>query len=175
MTAFLVIGGVGLLIVVLSLIFDDMFESFDLGSDLFSTPVIGSFLAAFGFAAALTMSATSVGTGPATVVGLGAGTALGWAALWISRSLMRMRTDEPVRLSDLVGKPAVVVSAIPSGGYGEVRIDHAGQPMKLNARIESGGSAPIGGRMVVVSVNSASSVVVEPESDFWGRPAPLEQ
>lgn len=175
MTAFLVIGGVGLLIVLLSLIFDDLFEAFDLGSDVFSTPVIGSFLAAFGFAGALTMSATPVGVGIATFVGLGAGVALGWAAWWTSRSLMRMNTDEPVRLSDLVGKTAVVVSAIPTGGFGEVRVDHAGQPLKLNARIESGGSAPVGGRMIVVRVSSASSVVVEAETEFWGQPASLEQ
>ena len=175
MTVFLVIGGVGLLIVLLSLVFDDLFEFIDLGGDLFSTPVIGSFLAAFGFAGALTMSSTPAGAGVATAVGMGAGVALGWAAWGITRGLMRMQTDEPVRLTDVVGKTAVVVSAIPTGGFGEVRVDHAGQPMKLNARIQTGGSAPVGGRVVVVAVNSASSVVVEAEGDFWGQPASLEE
>lgn len=174
MTVFLVIGGVGLLIVLLSLVFDDLFDFIDLGGDLFSTPVIGSFLAAFGFAGALTMS-TGAGVGLGSLVGVGSGVALGWAAWVITRGFMRMQTDEPVRLTDIVGKTAVVVSAIPTGGYGEVRVDHAGQPMKLNARIETGGSAPVGGRVVVVAVNSASSVVVEAEGDFWGQPAPLEQ
>jgi hypothetical protein len=173
-TVFLVIGGIGLLIVLLSLVFDDLFDFIDLGGDLFSTPVVGSFLAAFGFAGALT-SSTGAGAGVASAVGLGAGVGLGWAAWGITRGFMRMQTDEPVRLTDIVGKTAVVVSAIPTGGFGEVRVDHAGQPMKLNARIESGGSAPVGGRVVVLAVNSASSVVVESEGDFWGQPASLEE
>ncbi len=173
MTAFLVIGGVGLLVVILSLVFDDLLEGFDLGGDLFSTPVIGTFLAALGFGGALAMSA-GLGVGLATAVGLGAGVALGAAALGITRGLMRMATDEPVRLSDVVGKAATVVSAIPSTGFGEVSLVHAGQRMKLNARSGSNTSVPVGGQVVVVAVNSSSSVVVEAEGDFWGQPAQLD-
>lgn len=183
MTAFLIIGGVGLALVVVSLIlhdvlegaFDGLFDALhiDVAAGLFSTPVIGAFLAAFGFGAALTLSSTAAGTTLASVVGLAAGVAIGACAFWLTRGLMRMATDEPVRTNDLVGKPATVVTPIRPGGFGEISLVHAGQRMKLTARAER--PVAIGSAVVVVAINSPSSVVVESEEDFWGRSAPLEQ
>lgn len=179
MTAFLVVGAVGLLIVIASFVLDDLFEGvfdaldIDVGGGLFSTPVIGSFLAAFGFAGALVLASTSAGPTLAAVVGLGAGGVMGGAALAITRALINMPTDEPVRLSDIVGKEAVVVSSIPDGGLGEVSLVHAGQRMKLNARAD--GPIARGAAVVITAVQSASSVVVEDADKFWGRPASLQQ
>ena len=172
------LGAIGLVLVIGSLVLGDLFEglfdSFDIdsGGGLFSTPVIGSFLAALGFAAALTMSA---GAGPIVGLGagLGAGVVLGAAALKITRSLMNMNTDEPVRVGDMVGASAVVVSPIPDSGFGEVSLVHHGQRMKLNARASS--AVPSGTSVVVVAVNSPSSVFVERDNEFWGQPASLEQ
>ena len=135
--------------------------------------MIGSFLAAFGFGGALVLSATDAGAGPAALVGAVAGVALGGVALVITRALMHMPTDEPVRFADLVGRPGVVVSPIPMDGFGEVSLVHLGQRMKLNARASK---AIAGGRdVVVIAVSSASSVVVEEATDFWGPAAPLPQ
>lgn len=179
MTAFLVVGGIGLVVVVGSLVLGDLLEGafdaigLDAGSGLFSTPVIGSFLAASGFGGALVLSSTSAGAAMAALVGAGAGTVLAAAALVMTRSLIRMPTDEPVRLSDIVGKTAHVITRIPDGGFGEVSLVHLGQRMKLNARAD--GPVPSGSNVVVVAVNSASSVLVEPEGDFWGRQAPLQR
>ena len=183
MTAFLIIGGVGLALVVVSLVmhdlleglFDGLFDALDIdvAAGLFSTPVVGAFLAAFGFGAALTEFSTRIGTTLSTLVGLGAGIAIGGCAFWIMRGLMNMATDEPVRTNDLVGKPATVVTPIRPGGFGEISLVHAGQRMKLTARAER--PVAIGSAVVVIAVNSPSSVVVETDEDFWGRSAPLEQ
>jgi membrane protein implicated in regulation of membrane protease activity len=175
-SGFIVIGVIGLLIVVLSLALDDLLEgvfealSIDTGSGLFSAPVIGAFLAALGFGGALLMSAGDAGAPLAALGGLGAGVVMGGAAWWITRALMRMPTDEPVRTSDLVGKRAEVVTPIPSGGYGEVYVHHAGQRLKLHARAAA--PVPAGTATVVIAVTSPSSVVVEPERTFWAPTEP---
>lgn len=174
MSGYILIGGVGLLLVVVSLVLDDFLDgvfdalSIDTGSGLFSAPVIGSFLAALGFGAALIDSAGDVATPVALAGGLAAGVVMAGAALWITRSLMLMPTDEPVRMSDLVGKAATVVTRVPSGGYGEISLTHLGQRMKLNARAAD--PIPAGTAVVITEVTSASSVLVEPETAFWGTP-----
>ena len=172
MTGFVVVGVVGLAILVLSLVLGEVVEGIvdsiglDTGSGLFSAPVIGAFLAALGFGGALAHSAS----GGSAVAGLAGGAASGVAfagvALAVTRSLMHMRTDDNVRLGDLVGRPATVVTRIPDGGLGEVAVTHLGQRLKLNAR--SPGAIPAGTPVVVTAVSSATSVVVEAETSFWG-------
>lgn len=172
MTAFIVIGAFGLLMIVLSLVLDDLFEGLfdaigiDAGGGLFSTPVIGAFLAAFGFGGALIFSAGTGGALVALVGGLAAGVVIAAVALWMTRALLHMRTDEPFRTADLVGVTATVVTPIPPGGYGEIALNHHGQRMKLNARC--GDRVAAGTTVVVTEVASSSSVLVEPEAKFWG-------
>ena len=178
-TWFGVIGSIGLLVVVASLVLGDLlegaFESLDIdvGGGMFSTPVIGSFLAAFGFGAVLVRTSSDAGPGIAAAGGALGGLVMAGIALWITRSLMHMATDESVRTEDVVGKPAVVVSAIPAGGLGEVTLVHLGQRLKYSARADT--AVPYGGNVVVVAVTSSSSVIVEPATEFWGAPASLDQ
>ena len=159
MTAFLIIGAIGLLILLTSLILDDIFDAFDI-TDLgfISGPAIGAFLAALGFGAALTLYATDASAGRATIVGLGAGVIIGAIATVITRTLMHMPTDPSISTIDLVGRTAVVITPIAEGRYGEVTIRHAGQSLKLNARAD--GPIPAGRTVSVVAVMSSSSVVV---------------
>ena len=179
MTLLLVVGSIGVAIVVLSLVLGDVLEGIfdaidiDAGSGLFSTPVIGAFLGAFGFGGALILSATDGSTAAAIGGGVASGVTLAAVALSMTRSLMRMGTDEPVRLDGLVGKTADVVSSIPADGLGEVLVSYAGQRMKLNARCTD--AAATGERVVVVAISSSSSVVVEREAEFWGEPRPLSE
>lgn len=171
MTVFLVIGIAGTAIVVLSLVFGDLFEGvfdsidIDAGGGAFSAPVIGSFLSAAGFGGALLMEGTNGGAVVGALGGGAAGTVMAIVAVVLTRSLMRMRTDAPVRLNDLVGRSGVVITRIPDAGLGEVSLVHMGQRMKLNARSEV--VVPAGTRVVVIAVTSPSSVLVEPESTFW--------
>ncbi|CAN5862519.1 hypothetical protein BH23ACT8_BH23ACT8_14070 [soil metagenome] len=166
MTAFLVIGAVGLTVVVASLVLGDlldgMFEAFDVdtGSGIFSAPVLGSFLAAFGFGASLIMYATGVGAGVGALGGLGSGIVIGGAALVLTRVLMNMPTDASMDTADLVGKTGTVVTRIPDGGLGEVVIRHLGQLHKSYAR--SGAPVAAGSEVVVTAVLSTSAVMVKP-------------
>ena len=178
-TWFALVGLLGLLVVVGSLVLGDLLEGalealdIDAGGGVFSTPVIGSFLAAFGFGAVLLRMSSGAGAGLAALGGAGGGVFMGAVALWVTRSLMNMGTDDSVRTADVVGKTAVVVSAIPAGGLGEVTLVHLGQRLKYSARAET--ALAYGSEVVVVAVTSSSSVVVEAATDFWGAPAPLEK
>jgi hypothetical protein len=130
----MIIGSFGLLLVVASLILgeilDSVFDAFDLdGGGILSTPVIGSFLAAFGFGASLILYTTKAGAGLSALGGLGSGIVVGGVALLMTRSLMNMPTDEPVRSSGLVGRTGNVVTRIPADGYGEVTVSYAGHSM----------------------------------------------
>ena len=163
MIGYIIIGSIGLGLVVVSLvvgeIFDSVFEAFDLdGGGIFSTPVIGAFLAAFGFGAALIIYTTKAGPGLSALGGLASGIAIGGVALVMTKSLMNMPTDEPVRSSGLAGRTGTVVTRIPADGYGEVSVTYAGHNMKVNARAAE--PIPAGVRVVVTDVTSSSSVVV---------------
>jgi hypothetical protein len=112
-TVFIVIGAVGLALVLISLLLGDLldglFDSFDIefGGGIFSTPVLGSFLAAFGFGAALIMFAGGVGATIGALGGLASGLLVGGLALLMMRSLINMPTDETVSTAKLEGSPGV--------------------------------------------------------------------
>ena len=164
MVGYIAIGSIGLALVVLSLvlgeIFDSLFDAFDVDAGgIFSTPVIGAFLAAFGFGAALIIYSTEVGPGLSALGGLGSGLAVGGVALFMTRALMNMSTDETVKSSGLLGRTGTVVTRIPEDGYGEISVTYAGHFMKVSARAPE--PIPAGVRVVVTDVTSASSVVVK--------------
>ncbi len=164
MIGFLIIGAVGLLIVIASLVFGELLEgaldTLDVdGGGVLSTPVIGSFLAAFGFGAALAMYAADLQAVGASVSGLVSGLVVGGLALALTRSLINMPTDESVRTSDLVGKTGTVITRIPEGGLGEITLTHLGQLMKLSARAAD--AIPAGSTVKVTAVTSTSSVLVK--------------
>lgn len=169
MTAFVIIGALGLAIVVISLLFGDvldgMFESasFDVADGWLSTPVLGAFLTAFGFGAALLLRGSALSLPAATGGGLVAGVALGGVTLALVRALMNMPTDPTPRTGDLVGALGTVITRIPEEGLGEVAVTASGQRLKLSARAD----VPIasGTTVVVVDVTSPTSVVVT-ESGF---------
>lgn len=169
MTAFVIIGAVGVAIVVLSLLFGDLLDGVfdldlgDVGDGVLSTPVIGAFLAAFGAGGALLLNGTRASVPGAIFGALGSGAVLGGATLVVVRSLMNMPTDATPRTGDLVGCIATVVTRIPADGLGEISLVSAGQRMKLSARAD----VPIatGASVVVVEVTSPTSVIVT-ESGF---------
>jgi membrane protein implicated in regulation of membrane protease activity len=165
-TVFIVIGTVGLAIVLLTLILgeilDGIFGAFDLdgGGGVFSAPVIGSFLAAFGFGAALTMFTTGINATLGALAGLASGAVVGGFALLMMHNLMHMPTDETVTTRGLEGQRAIVITPIPEDGYGEVTIRHHGEQRKYNARASE--ALRVGTQAEVTAVLSASAVIVAP-------------
>lgn len=160
MVAFLVVGGIGIGLLLISLVIGDHIEAlhaFD--SDVFSGAAVSAFLGAFGFAGAIALSATG-SLGVAVLAGLAVGVALGALVGWATRALRRGGDDSTVRSADLVGRDATVVSDIPEGGYGIVSMTVAGHITRLNARARFGLTA--GTPVTITSVLSpTTSVAVE--------------
>jgi membrane protein implicated in regulation of membrane protease activity len=165
---FLVIGGIGVALLAVSLLFGEVLGGDGWSGDTdgpLSLPSIAGFVGAFGFGGAAAAALTGGGT-LAVLVGLVVGIAVAVPAAMgtvaLSRAAARMRTDATPTRDDAVGRLGVVVTPIPAQGYGEVRISLGGQPVKLNARAEH--PIALGARVFVVEALSETSVVVEETS-----------
>jgi membrane-bound ClpP family serine protease len=156
---FLVIGGLGVLLLALSLLGVELFDL----DGFVPLEAVAAGMATFGFAAAIASSSLDARTAPALLgaAGLGvlAAVPAGWLALRLARAAERMRTDATPARDDLLGMLGVVVTPIPTQGYGEVRITLGGQPVKLNASAD--GPIQLGTQVFVISAPSETSVFVE--------------
>ena len=130
----LIIGGVGILLLIISLVVGDLFDSIleRVGPDAFSGLAVAGFLAAFGFVGALTMNA-GASSGVAILAGLVAGVAVGTGVGWASTSLMRGGDESNVRTATMVGLTGAVVEAVPAEGYGVVSLVAAGHITRRRA------------------------------------------
>ncbi|WP_405654234.1 hypothetical protein [Streptomyces sp. NBC_00019] len=136
------LGIAGVVLLVLSLVFDGvlegLFEGVNALDGLFdgwlSLPVIAGFVSMVGFSSAIAMGTTGVGVLGATAVGVPAGLATGWLTYRLSRALLSDRSGAAPRDDDLIGISGSVVTAIPADGYGEVLVRLAGLPVKLSAK-----------------------------------------
>ena len=160
MTLFLIIGGVGIVLLLITLVLGDILDGvLDFGGDVISGPAVAAFLGAFGFGGALAINA-GASTGLAVVVGLVVGALIGLGAGFASAQLTKGGDEANVRTGSLVGRDATVVTAIPAGGFGTVSIVASGHITSLNAR----SSEPVaaGTPVVISAVLSPTSVAVEP-------------
>ncbi len=159
---FLIIGGLGVVLLALALFAGDLVPLGD-GDGPLSMPSIAGFVGAFGFGGAIAASLTGGGAILALLVALVVGVAIAipaaWGTLLLARAAGRMRTDATPTRSDLLGRIGVIVTPIPAQGYGEVRIHIGGQPVKLNAKSDK--AVALGARVFVVEAPSDTSVVVE--------------
>jgi membrane protein implicated in regulation of membrane protease activity len=133
------------------------------GTEL-SVPVIAGFLGAFGFGAAIVTSLLPgrgrAGVLVAVVVGLLAAVPAAWLAGRLVNAAVNMPTDATLTSNDLIGTIGVVITPVPVGGYGEVRLAVAGQQIKFNARSDQ--PLALGTRVFVIEVPTPTSVLVEP-------------
>lgn len=161
MTAFLIIGGVGIALLVVSLILGDVldgvFEGFG-GGDLLSGAAAAGFLGAFGFVGAIVQGVTD-STIAAIVAGVVAGLLIGALVGFVSLKLKSGGDEANVVTASLTGRTGSVLNAIPADGYGEVSIVASGHITKLNARA----AVPLaaGTPITIIAVLSATSVMVE--------------
>lgn len=161
MTPFLVIGGVGVVLLVISVVIGDVLSgALDVlggGADWLFGAVAG-FLGAFGFVGALVLGLTDR-TGLAIAVGLAAGVAIGALAAVLTRYLQRDDQSTP-RSAALVGLNGIVVNDIPAQGYGEISVVVSGHLTKLNARCPEPLAA--GSPVIIDAVLSPTSVAGVP-------------
>jgi membrane protein implicated in regulation of membrane protease activity len=176
---FLAIGGLALLLMVLSLLGGHTHVG-DLHVDLghghlgdpdgghggtaLTLPAIAGFVGGFGFAGAVVATLLS-GNGPLAVLaatggGLLAAVPAGWLGARLTRAAMDMPTDATPTSADLVGSIGTVISDVPAGGYGAVRVAVAGQSMRFNARADT--PLASGTEVFVIEVPTPTSVLVVP-------------
>lgn len=137
MVAYYVVGGLGVALLLVSLVAGDVLphhalESLDVADGYLSTAAIGGFAGAFGLAGGVAAALGSPGW-LAMVVGVVVGAAVGAGAGWLVRSLKSAPEHQTPTSTDVLGVEAVVVSPIPVGGYGEVSITVRGVRRKLSA------------------------------------------
>lgn len=158
MLFFLIIGGLGVLLLAGGLLFGDahtgLLDSLDLGDGI--TLALGAALGGFGFGGALLLTPY----GPAAAVGGGvvAALLLAAAAYAITRTLIGADSPPP-RTSDLMGVFGTVVTRIPLDGLGEIVLPQAGSRIKLAARSHE--PVPAGTPVYVTEILSATSVAVQ--------------
>ena len=162
MTTFLVLGGTGIALVALSLILGDVLEGVlhldALDNDLFSVSTLAAFVGSFGFGGAIGL-ALSDNLPLALVVGVVIGLLAAAGAWRLTRALRR---DDATSFSatSLIGHTASVITAIPSDGYGEVRLNVGGHVRKYAARCARPVAA--GEAVWVSAVVSPTAVAVTP-------------
>lgn len=162
---FLVIGGIGLALLVISLVVGDLLHLGGVDADgPFSVPAIAAFLGGIGFVGAIPAALIqgSLGTTPTVLIsggiGLVAAVPISWGAIRLTRGLMNMATDPTLTDAALVGALGTVVTPITGTGYGEVRIRVQGNALEYAAR--SAMPLAIGTPIYVVETLSPTSVEV---------------
>ena len=161
MTPFLVVGAIGLLLLLVSLVLGDLLDGvFDaLTGDIFSSAVIGGFVAAFGFGAALVQDLTGSGV-VGGVAGIGFGVVAAAGTVGLTRLVKDGASDGTLTAGDSLGRSGRVISAIPAGGLGTVRLAIGGHTVQLSARSDQ----PVepGTEVHVTEILSPTSVRVAP-------------
>ena len=157
---FLSIGAFAIIIAALAMFGGSLF---DIGDGLFSVEAVAAFFGGFGFSAAAANELFGASIGAFGAAGIGIIIAVP-AALLATKFMTRMSdmpTDATPTAADLAGARGVVVTPIPAGGFGEVRVRVGGQPMKLYARASN--PIALGAAVVVTQALSETSVLVTEE------------
>jgi membrane protein implicated in regulation of membrane protease activity len=163
--AFLLVGALGIVVLLLSLFAGEIGDFGHPDADgPFSVPAIAALLGGIGFGGAAASAVLPEALpDPVTVllalaVGLAVAVPLAWGAVRLSRALKNMPTQETLTRHHLIGAQGVVVSAVPSPGFGEVRLSLAGQQLKFAARSDL--PLPAGTPVYVVEALSETAVQV---------------
>lgn len=162
---FIVIGIVGAVLLLSSLLFDDVIDSLVPDLDFISGPVIGAFLAAFGLFGWFATSGVGVPTLGALMVGSAGGTVFAGFTYKLTDTLINQPTDGTPTTESLIGQTGRVVTPVRADGIGEVLVALGGASTKYTATADC--DLATGASVVVISVESPTKVRVQSEADFW--------
>jgi len=159
----LVVGAVGLLVLLVSLVAGEIELGLGDADGPFSLPAIAAFVGGLGFGGAAATALLPPLSGGVTVLlallaGLVVAVPIAWGAVKLAGALQDMPTEPTLTRERLLGTQGVVVSAIPAAGFGEVRLTVAGQQLKYNARCHH--ALPAGTPVYVIATPSDTSVEV---------------
>ena len=135
-TVYWIAMGVGLGLLALSLLVGDILDAlhldvFDVGVPV--VPVFFAALGAFGAGGLLGMEAFDLGARGSIVTGLGTGVGVGALTALLFAALRRQESAEGFEISKLVGARGRTTLAIAPGRVGRVSIHHAGMTRSLSA------------------------------------------
>jgi len=153
-TVFLVIGGIGLVVLLASLVFGDIFESFDIGEGGFSGIAAGVGAVVFGASGVIAL-ASDLALLWAYVIGVGFALVAFAAAQGLVKRLSDTEDAPPPPLDGAFGTTTSTTG--PSGG--EVRLEGV---RDLEARLAWADEEIAAGTRVVVVAVSGSRVHVRP-------------
>ena len=167
MTIFLVIGALGFLFLLISLVVGDIFESvgfdaagFDASHDfgIFDSRVIAVFLTAFGGFGAI---ATTLGWGApgGSLFGLLGGFLFGAMVFYFGKFLYSQQSSSSVSMEDLIGRTAQVVVNIKPGELGQISCLIGEEKVEKLARTISGEEIKAGQSVRIDAIGSDSVVV----------------
>ncbi|GGU22466.1 hypothetical protein [Nocardioides albus] len=169
MTTFLIIGAVGLGLLLVSLVIGDLLDGFLdglldwLSGDWYSTAALAGFVSAFGFGGAIAYGPLGLTLVPSIVTGSVVGALFAWFALWLTQLLKEDQTDTAPSGDAAVGLDAAVITTIPAGGFGVVRVALGGHTVTYNAKAPDNDEEIAPGTAVhVTGVLSPTAVTVAP-------------
>jgi hypothetical protein len=173
LTTFLIIGGIGFLFLLVSLVVGDIFEAlgfdltfgFDASHDfgIFDSRVISVFLVAFGGFGVLGVQ-FGFGALASSLCGLLGGAGVGAIVFVFGKFLYGQQSTSSVRAEDLVGRTAQVTVRILPGNIGQISCVIGDERVEKLARITGGAEIPAGAIVRIESI-AGDSVIVSHETD----------
>lgn len=177
LTALILLGSLGLLVLVAGLVFGDLLDGVfdvalpgDLGTGV--PAATGAALTAFGYGSALALTSADLPAGASLGLGAAGAVVVGGVSYRMAKALIGTPV-EPHRTSSLYGVFGSVVTAIPADGFGEVALVHGGERRKISARAES--PLPAGTQVYVVEILSETAVAVAPATPVLPDPKELPE
>lgn len=162
---FVAVGILGALLLLSSLLFDDVIDGVVPDLDFISGPVIGSFLAAFGLFGWFATSGIGIPTVGAVALAVIGGVVLGAFTYKLTAALVNQPTDGTPTTESLVGQTGRVVTPVRADGLGEVLLALGGASTKYTATADT--DLATGSSVVVIAVESPTKVRVQSEAEFW--------
>lgn len=174
LTLFVVLGGVGFLFLLISLVVGDIFEAIgfdiDVGGDsgmdfgMFDTRVISVFITAFGGFGAIAVW-SGWGAVASSLFGLLGGVVFGAVVSAFGRFLIGQQASSSVTDVDLIGRTAQVVVGIRPGELGQISARIGDERIEKVARSKDNDEIKVGTIVKVASI-SGDSVIVEIERGY---------
>jgi membrane protein implicated in regulation of membrane protease activity len=172
LTVFLLIGGVGFLFLLASLVVGDIFEMFGGGADLgdpgvdfgfLDSRVLAVFVTAFGGFGAIAAQ-MSFGAVVSSFVGLMGGVGFAGVVSVFGRFLIGQQASSSVTDHDLLGRTAQVTVTIKPGEMGQITARIGDERVEKIARAKSDVEIRAG-TMVMVESIAGDSVIVSPNGE----------
>jgi membrane protein implicated in regulation of membrane protease activity len=170
LTTFLIIGGVGFLFLLISLVVGDIFDAFgmDFGLDashdfgIFDSRVISVFLVAFGGFGTIGVQA-GFGAVMSSLCGLLGGVVFAALVFFFGKFLYGQQSTSSVSTEDLIGRTAQVIVNIKPDQLGQISCRIGDEKVEKLARA-LGGEEIKAGQLVRIESIGSDSVIVSVES-----------